>query len=509
MVDVNNLAERLARLSAAKRALLEKKIREAGHDVALASTIIPRGERELAPLSFAQQRLWFLQQLEPESAAYHESTALRLLGELDVQALQSAINAIIARHEVLRTVFVLVDDHPMQRILKEGIVEITCADLRHSSDEERDIQARDLMRETFVRPFDLSRDLLVRPLLVRLDEREHLLLIVRHHIASDGWSSGIFRQELSVFYSAFVKDETPALADLKIQYADYAEWQRQYLTGNVLDSQLAYWRKKLADVPVLELPTDRPRGLMKSTESGKESVPLPHSLSEKLRILSRGRGVTLFMTLAACFNVLLHRYTDQDDIAVGSIIAGRNRAETEGLIGFFVNTLVLRTDVSGNPTFNELLTRTRNVILEAFDHQDLPFERVVEEINPERSRSGVPLLQVMFALQNIPSQPVEMSRLVVTPVEVDASIGKFDLYVALFDRDGELTLRIDYRKDLFDSATIRRMAGHFQALLEDLVAESPYRRTNDDHRRRAAAIDSVLEPNAERLSGPELHPRVV
>jgi amino acid adenylation domain-containing protein len=466
------LTDRVANLSPAKRALLEKHLRERGFQFPPLQTIPRRVEREFAPLSFAQQRLWFLNQLEPESPAYNEGSALRLTGHLDLDALHKAINHIVKRHEVLRTNFVTVDGNLVQKIAHRRTVEIPCIDLSSHAGEERDAEVERLIGETIRRPFDLTQDLMLRPLLIRLADRQHILIRVQHHIASDGWSSQIFRRELSVLYEAFAKGETPALPEPPIQYADYAVWQRQWLQGETLESHLSYWKKQLSGVPVLELPVDRPRPSVQSYRSARLSFAISKTVSEKLKTLSRNHGVTLFMTLLAAFQTLLHRYTGQEDIAVGSAIANRTRAEIEGLIGFFVNTLVLRTDLSGNPSFRELMARVRNVALDAYEHQDLPFEKLVEELNPDRKSGRTPLFQVMFVFQNVPRSDLELRGLDVKSVRTDSDTAKFDLTLSVVEGAGELKASLAYNTDLFDAETIRRMLGHFQRLLEGIVADS-------------------------------------
>jgi aspartate racemase len=474
----SKLIDRVANLSPAKRALLEKHLRERGLQSPPLQTIPRRAERESAPLSFAQQRLWFLNQLEPENAAYNEGSALGLTGRLDPDALHKAINEIVNRHEVLRTTFVTVDGNPTQKINRPRTFEIPCVDLQSRAGEERDAEVERLIRETIHRPFDLTQDLMLRPLLIRLADREHILILVHHHIASDGWSSRIFRRELSVLYEAFAKGETPALPEPPIQYADYAVWQRQWLQGEALEAQLFYWKKQLSGTPVLELPTDRPRLAVQTYYGARHSFALSPALTDQLKTLSRREGVTLFMTLLAALQSLLNRYTGQDDFSVGSPIAGRTRPETEALIGFFVNTLVLRADLSGNPTFRELLARVRKVALEAYDHQDLPFEKIVEELNPDRNLGRTPLFQVMFALQNAPRLALQLPGLTESPMNVDSGITKFDLYLSLSDASDSLIGSLVFSTDLFDQSTIERMLDHFRILLQGMV-ENPERRISD------------------------------
>src|SRR5215475_5511103 len=477
-MDDDSLTERLAKLSPSKRALLELRLKEKGLKSVAAKIIPRRPTHGSAPLSFAQQRLWFLNQLEPESPNYNQPKPVRLTGALDEKALAEALNHVVARHQALRTTFVVVDGVPVQVIAEARSLDLPLADLRSLPDAVRDAETQLLLVETIRRPFDLSQDLMLRALLLRLADREHILLLVTHHIASDGWSGGILWRELGNLYGAFSRGEPDPLPELPIQYADYAIWQRQWLQGEALETQLSYWRKQLNGVAALQLPTDRPRPVLQSFNGAKQSLVLPVDLSEALNNLSRREGVTLFMTLLAAFQTLLHQYTEQDDIVVGSPIAGRTLPEIEGLIGFFVNTLVLRTDFACDPTFRELLGRVREIALGAYAHQDLPFEKLVEELQPQRNLSTSPLFQVMFALQNVPRQVVELPGLMVSPLELESGTAKFDLYLAVHERPEGLRAVLEYNSDLFDDATIRRMLGHFENLIRVLV-DDPDRRVSD------------------------------
>ncbi len=435
-------------------------------------TAIPRRDSfSPCPLSFGQERLWFLNQLEPESPVYNESSALRLIGLLDVNALQEAFNCVIARHEVLRTTIALVDGNPMQRIAAHRTIELAAIDLSSHVSKDRDTEARRLVDEAIRSPFDLSNDLMLRTLLLRLDHQEHILLVVKHHVASDGWSSEIFWREVATSYAGFSSGQTANLPELQIQYADYAAWQRNWLAGEVSERQLSYWRKQLQDIPAaINLPTDRSRPAVQSYRGARESIELSKELTQKLKALGRSHGVTLYMTLLAAFQTLLFRYTGQDDIAVGSPIAGRTRDETEGLIGFFVNTLVLRTDLTTNPTFRELMERVSGVCLNAYSHQDLPFEKIVEELHPDRHLNQNPLFQIAFQLNTNTRKPLNLPGLRVENIELEHPMSKFDLSLSMTDRSESISGRIIYNADLFDAATIERMVGHFQVLLEGIVA---------------------------------------
>jgi amino acid adenylation domain-containing protein/FkbM family methyltransferase len=486
-MDAAGLNQRLANLSPAKKALLELRLKQNR----LHEQAIPRrSSRESAPLSFAQQRLWFLNQLEPESAAYNESRAYRLSGVLDVAALQIALDQVVTRHEVLRTNFVSVDGNPTQVIAGTGSVELPLIDLSAGPESGREAEARRLLLENVRQPFDLSRDLMLRVMLLRLDEQEHVLLVVKHHIASDGWSSGIFWPELADLYRSVVSGRPCELSDLPIQYADFAVWQRNRLQGEFLDAQLSYWKKQLDGVEPLQLPTDRRRSATSTSPGARRSSTLPKGLSDGLKALSRQQGATLFMTLLAAFQTLLNRYTGQSDIAVGTPIAGRTRLEVEKLIGFFVNTLVLRTDCSNDPTFRELLGRVKQKAVDAYAHQEVPFEKLVEELQPERNIGGSPLLQVTFQLHNTPQTSIDLPGLTLSPIEVASGTAKFDLYLSMRDDADGLKATLDYRTDLCDAATIDRMLGHLQVLLEGIVA---------DPDRPISALPLLTEPERHQL----------
>jgi len=424
------------------------------------------------PLSFSQQRLWFLDQLDPGLPVYNIPRALHLEGVLNVGALQASLDALVARHEALRTTFVSIDGTPMQVIGQPRPAELRCRDLAGlETGQRRESEIDRLLTEEIRHPFDLSSDPMLRASLLRLGEREHLLLLVTHHIGSDGWSMGVLFRELAALYAAFATGSPATLPELPIQYADYALWQREWLQGERLEMRLSYWKERLSDSPpTLDIPADRPRPTNPSFRGAQRTVLLPLSLASALRAVGRGRGATLFMTLLAAFQTLLQRYTGQDDIIVGSPIAGRTRVETEGLIGFFVNTLALRTDLSGDPSFLDLLGRVREVALGAFTHQELPFEKLVEELRPERGLGHTPLLRVAFALQNVPSQHWEMPGLIVTRRKLDPGTAKFDLTLYTTETPEGLEAVLEYSTDLFEAATVDRMLGHFQTLLEGIAA---------------------------------------
>ncbi|MGL5060428.1 MAG: non-ribosomal peptide synthetase [Microcoleus sp.] len=430
-----------------------------------------RTASQIFPLSFAQTRLWFLEQFQPNSALYHIPRALQLNGILNEEALKLALNDIVARHESLRTTFVTQDGTPKQVIASAKTVELTAIDLSQLPESEQQASVEHHLKQQAVCPFDLSQDLMLRPSLLRLSDTQHILMLVMHHIASDGWSMGIFLQELVALYNACVAGVACSLPELPIQYADYACWQRQWLSSQMLDRQLNYWKQQLADAPpLLELPADRVRPAIQTFNGATKNARLPDSLTQALKTLSRQEEVTLFMTLLAAFNILLHRYSGQSDIVVGSPIAGRDRIETEGLIGCFVNTLALRTRFQKNSTFRDVLHQVRSVTLEAYDRQELPFEKLVEQLQTERDLSRTPVFQVMFALQIAPPGKLELQNIALTPLEIGNFTAKLDLILSLRETETGLQGRWDYNTDLFDGATIERAIANFEMLLAGIVA---------------------------------------
>ena len=439
-------------------------------DLSKYQTISPREKSDSTGLSFAQKRLWFLDRLEPNSSFYNMPRAVILNGELNLEVLQQALDAIVVHHEIIRTNYTSANGNAIQVIAAPQAVELSIFDLQQYEQTERETQVQKRLQQESQRPFNLESDIMLRGCLLKLAPQEHVLLLVMHHIASDGWSMGILWSQLTQLYQAFLNGRSNPLKELPIQYADYAVWQREWLSGEVLDRQLSYWQQQLADAkPLLELPTDRPRPAVQTYRGARQSFILSKNTSDRLKQLCRQSGVTLYMSLLAAFQTLLYRYSRQEDILVGSPIAGRNRAEIEDLIGFFVNTLVLRTDLSGNPSFQELLTRVRSVTSDAYSHQDLPFEKLVEELNPERSLSYSPLFQVMFVLQNASKQAGQMLGLTEEPVQLELETAKFDLILSVTEKDGTLFGSWSYNTDLFNAATIERMTANFQTLLEGIV----------------------------------------
>jgi len=495
--------------------------------------LISQEEVFVFPASFAQQRLWFIDQLVPGNAFYNVPTALRLTGSLNLSALEQTFNEIVRRHEALRTRFGMVEGQLVQAIPTESCanapapplgneaptltIPLPVVDLRELPAEEGELQAKRLITEESVRPFDLATGPLIRLMLLKLDETEHILLLNLHHIICDDWSIGVLIRELSTIYTAFAQNQPSPLAELPLQYADFAHWQREWLQGEELETQLAYWRQQLGGIPVLNLPSDRPKPTIQSYRGATKFLELPPSLSKALEKLSQQEGVTLFMTLLAAFQTLLYRYTQQEDIAVGSPIANRNRSEIEGLIGFFVNTLVLRTDLSCNPTFQELLDRVREVTLGAYAHQDLPFEKLVEELHPERSLSRHPLFQVVFGFENAPMEALELPRLTVSSLNIDFKTTRFDLEFHLWQAsEGFRSLWgerwehgegirgvVVYNTDLFDEGTITRMLGHFKRLLEGIVANPQARIANLPFLSEAERHQLLVEWNDTQADYPQ------
>ena len=451
---------------------------KAGESVS-STPIKPMPRNGSLPLSFAQQRLWFLQQMEPQSAAYNMTAAVRLSGPLDVEALEQTFTEIVRRHEVLRTTFSNTNGQPVQLIQEPCSLSLPLVDLSASPLEEREQEARRLADKQAQMPFSLASGPLLRVLLLRLAEEEHVLVAVLHHIISDGWSIGVLVREMMALYEAYRQGQKSPLAELPIQYADYALWQREWLQGAALAEQLEYWRKQLAGAPpLLQLPTDRIRTAARRYEGEAHNFVLQQSLAKNLKEVSRKEGVTPFMTLLASFQVLLQKYTGQNDLIVGTDIANRNRVETENLIGFFVNQLALRTDLSGDPTFSELLHRVREVTLGAYAHQDLPFDKLVEELQPERSLSHTPLFQVLFVVQNAPASSLQLSNLSLSSLDFDNTTSKFDLILMIMETDEGLRGLWRYSTDLFEPATIERMTRQWQTLLANALAQPDTRLNN-------------------------------
>src|SRR5437667_9364509 len=477
MIEISklDLAEQLAAFSPAKRSLLELHLLKKQRGAKATARMIQRqANRESAPLSYNQQGLWVLNQLMPGTSLYHTPMVVRLTGNLDVAALKNALDMVVARHDALRTTFGIVDGSPKQVVAKSLALDMSIIDLLEVPQPDRDAEGQRLLRDEAGRPFDLSQGSLIRSVLLRLGEREHILLVTTHHIVTDGWSVGIFQRELSALYQALVDGQPSPLPELPIQYTEYSIWQREWFEGDVYQSQLAYWKKQFATLPpVLELSADHPRPRVQAYRAfrgAQHTTSLSKQLTHDLKQLCRRENVTLFMTLMAAFQVLLHRYTGEEDIVVGTPIAGRQMPETEDLIGLFINTLAMRASVSGELTLRDLLSRVKEVALGAYAHQDLPFERLVKELQPERTLAHHPLFQVMFVLQSEEIQPLQLKGLEVEHFRVGNIMANFDLTLDIVERDEQLVCLFESNADLFESETIERLMGHFQNLLEGIVA---------------------------------------
>jgi amino acid adenylation domain-containing protein len=442
-------------------------------DVSQSLTIIPRANKDSAPLSFAQQRVWFLEQLEPNRADYHINQASYLTGSLDINILQKSLDAIVARNEVLRTNFITdTQSNPIQIIGQPRQVELPIFDLPDCPKAEQETAVQNWIKQEQECSFNLSTDLMIRAKLLRITPQNHVLLLITHHIASDGSSEGLLWKQLSTVYEAFINNQPNTLPEMPIQYADFALWQRQWLSGGELDKQLQYWKQQLAGInPILEIPTDYPRPLIQTyTESGRQSLRLSPTLSKSIQALGRQQEVTLFMTMLAAFQILLYRYSGQEDIIVGSPSAGRNQPEIEELIGFFINTLVLRGDLSGNPSFKELLAQVRETALGAYGNQYTPFEKLVQELEIKRDLSRNPLFQVWFNMMNFQEEKIELPGLIAEPIFIPES-SKFDFSLYVKEQEQGIDLELIYKPNLFAPERMREMLEQFEALLTQIVAE--------------------------------------
>ncbi len=456
-------------------AALSEKIdaaRGAARPLPLPPIIRMSREQNQFPLSFAQQRLWFLNQLQLDDAAYNVPMAVRITGPLDLAAFESTLTEIVRRHEVLRTTFAEVDGQAVQIINPPPTqIAIPVIDLTHLDASEREVEAKRFITIEAGRSFDLSKGPLLRAILLRLSDEEHLALTTMHHIVIDGWSLGLLIREVASLYTAYSQKQASSLPELDVQYADYSVWQKQWLDGELLEQQLGYWKQQLAGAPAaLELPTDRPRPPLQTQRGAQELLRLSPGLTRSLNDLSRREGVTPFMMLLAAWQVLLSRYSNQKDIVVGTDVANRTFSETEALVGFFSNMLVLRTDLSGNPSFRSLLQRVRETCLNAYAHQNTPFEKLVEELQPKRDLSRSPIFQITFILQNAPASTLELPDVTLTSVEVDNKTAKFDLALLMREEGGALRGILEYNTELFERSTIARLAAHFEVLLAGIVS---------------------------------------
>ena len=455
-------------LSAAKQALLRARMQQR-----TTPGTIPALKQKIAPLSFAQQRLWFLDQFYPKSCAYNVPRVFRLTGKLDETALQTALDQLVQRHETFRSTFKTVQEEPVQVIGEPRSVSLGIVNLTGAPEAQRESESHKLIMAEVERPFDLSSDLMIRATLLRLQAEEHILVLMTHHIVSDGWSKGVMFSELATLYNAAVAHKAADLPPLPIQYADFAAWQKTFVKSAQMHDQLSYWKRQLDGIPgLLELPTDFPRPAVQGFSGTTELCNFPAALVQQLKTLSQREGVTLFMTLLASFQVLLSRYSNQEDVVVGTPIAGRTRPEIEPLIGDFVNMLAMRGDLSGDPSFSELLRRVKAAALDAYDRQDLPFEKLVEELEHGRDMSRAPIFQAIFILETAPPAPPQMSGLKVETLDFDTPTAKNDLILILADDPGGLKVKLEYRTDLFTNATINRFLQHYQTLLEAIAADA-------------------------------------
>ncbi|MCW6050897.1 amino acid adenylation domain-containing protein [Lyngbya sp. CCAP 1446/10] len=508
-MDINKrqILARRYQLSPSKQALLAKRLRgEIQSDSPI--NLIPRRDiTDSAPLSFPQQRLWLLQQIDRTNPSYNEHGAIQLKGLLNVPALERSLNEIVQRHESLRTTFKMREGQPVQIISPSLTIKLPTVNLSDLPLSEQNNQIQQLTLEQSQSPFDLSQGPLLRWTLLQIGQQDYVLLVTMHHIICDGWSYGVMMRELAALYEAFSNSKASPLSELPIQYADFALWQQHSLKGEVLETvlekQIVYWKQQLGNTPpVLQLPADYPRPAVQTFRGARKTFSLTAELTKALKALSQNEDATFFMTLLAAFKILLYRYTGIEDVAIGSPIANRNMSEIEQLIGCFVNTLVLRTDLSGNPTFRELLSRVRQVCVGAYAHCDVPFEKLVETLQPQRSLSYTPLFQVMFTLLNTPTSVLELSGLTVSSLESNNGTAKFDLSLYIEERGEESIATIEYNTDLFEAATIARMSEHFQHLLAGIVA-NPDRRVNELPLLTSSEKQQLLDWNCTQTDYPK------
>lgn len=504
---MTKLAAEISGLSDKQRAILEMRLmKRRGYFSPTRIIAQPRGSCAL-PLSFAQQRLWFLDQLNPGSVMYNVPAALRLKGRLESGALERTLSEIVRRHEILRTTYEAVEGDPVLVIHSPEPITLPLLDISQMAEVEREAQGLRLAQAEMLRAFNLAQGPLLRVTVVKLGAEDHLMLFTLHHMVSDGWAVGILINEVAVLYEAYAMGRPSPLPELSIQYADYAYWQLHWLQGERLQTQLAYWRKELAaPLPRLALTTDYPRPPMQTYRGAAQILPFPKRVLTEIKSFCASEGVTLFMMLLAVFKVLLYAHTDQDDILVGTPIANRDDIECEGLIGCFLNTLVLRTSLSGNPGFRELLNRVCDKVLSAHAHQHLPFEKLVDEIQPERNLNENPLFQVSFTLENVAPQPPKLKDLSVNFVEIESPTVQFDLVMHMVESEQELVAALQYSTDLFKATTIRRLLRHYEVLLQQVLAE-PDVRLNDlkarlaetDRQQQYAKEKQVQEAGFEKL----------
>ncbi|WP_017653095.1 non-ribosomal peptide synthetase [Fortiea contorta] len=468
---MSDIIQRIAALTPEKRALLELRLKQKNLLQKKWTSIAKRKAQDALYLSLIQEKFWIIQQLQPDLSAYNESNLLKITGNLNKNVLEKSLNTIIQRHEILRTSFRVVDGQTIQNIAPAIQITLPIVDLQDCSKIEQEAKVKQLVIEHSSLPFDITEAPLLRAVLIRLQEQEYLLLFTIHHIIFDGWSSRVFYQELAALYQGFCQDIPVILPELPIQYADFALWQRQSLNNEEKWHQLTYWKQQLQDAPpILNLPTDYPRPAQQSFRGARATIIITEAIAHALKSLSQQAGVTLFMVILAAFKTLLYRYTGQTDLLVGTPVANRTQIETENLLGCFVNSVVLRTDVAGEPSFRDLVKRVRETALAAYAHQDLPFEQLVKELQPERTFSHTPLFQVMCVFQDTPLSALELPGLTLAPLMIDNGTAKFDLTLYLEDTKQELIGFLEYNSDLFHPDTINRMVEHFQTLLAGIIA---------------------------------------
>jgi amino acid adenylation domain-containing protein len=459
-----------------KQKLFEELLKQKGIHTPKGAVLSRRSEPGPFRLSFAQRRIWFLQQFDTLSAAYNDPTSLRIKGPLNIPVMERTFNEIISRHQVLRMTFPAQMGQPVMVPHKDQTITISITPLPEWPGNEPgkplETQIGDFVNWFSSQPFELSRDLLIRLSLLKIDHNDYVLVVNIHHIVLDGWSKGIMLQELMDLYEAFSRGLGSPLKKLPVRYTDYVLWHYDWIQGKIVGSQLTYWQEKLSGAPpLLELPTDHPRPHIPGGGGSLEPFSFTRKKYQALNNLAKQEDVTFFMLIMAAYSTLLYRYSGQEDILVGTPTAGRNRVELENLIGLFVNTLVIRCNVSGNPSFSTLLRRVRATALEAYSNQDIPFEKLVEELNPQRSLSVAPLFQVMFQLQNTPMPPAHISGLTITPIQIDTGFSQVDLSLTLWEEQDIMKGSFEYNTDLFEAASIKRMVGHFQVLLEGIIAD--------------------------------------
>lgn len=483
-------------------ALLAEFIRTAEPERLVARSIQPFDRNGTAPLSFNQQQFWLLDQSSSNRSAYNVRTALKVTGPLNIQKLQRALETVVTRHEILRTNIVTTNGSAVQVISPSMPVPLTIADVSSLPESQREPEVERALAEEGNQPFDLSSGALMRARLLKLDDQKHVLIITLHHIVCDGWSIGVLLRELTSLYHK--KEAASALPELPIQYADFALWQRRWLQDDTIDRQLNYWRQQLADAPTaLDLPADYPRPAMRTYEGRRISARLPNELTVAIRRLSRHENATPFMTLLAAFQTLLFRYSGQEDVVVGSPVAGRSMIETEDLIGAFVNTLVLRGDLSGNPSFRDFLARVRQTVLGAFCHQDLPFEKLVEELNPERKANRSPLFQVMFSFENMPEPQLTVNGTKFSTIDIESEAAKFDLSLDVSEDADGISISFEYATDLFAPSTIERMLAHYENLLAGIVADPALRVADLSLLSEPERHQLLVEWNSDRVDVPK------